>query len=93
VLEFEVEARAVSIVYHMIKADMGMAGVQVDDGPAVKLNGWFSGTWGTWNASKELGRGLAAGKHRVRITLLVEKDAGSGGHRFEVLGVMVAGGT
>jgi len=91
VLEFEVEGTVVSMIYRVVKAEMGMAEVQLDDGPTVKLNGWFKETWGTWNACQELGRDLSPGKHKVRITVLNEKDPASAGHRFDVQAIMVAG--
>lgn len=63
VLEFEVEGTAISIVYYRIKGPMGMAEVQVDDKPAVRVNGWFEADWGGYSAWQLVARDLAPGKH------------------------------
>jgi hypothetical protein len=54
---------------------------------------WFSGTWGGYRQTIELARDLPAGKHRVSIELLEEKNPESTGHEYRLLGLGAAGVT
>ena len=91
VLEFEVQGTAISIVYFRVQKEMGMAQAKVDDGPAVEMNGWFKENFGGYPAYQLVARHLRPGKHKLRITLLPEKDPQSEGNRFEVCAVLAAG--
>ncbi len=91
VLEFEVQARAVSIIFWRIKGDMGMVEAQVDDRPPVKIDAWFGADWGGYTPFQLVARGLPPGKHTLRIRLLEEKNKVSKGHDFRVHGVLLAG--
>lgn len=91
VLEFEAEGKILSVMYHVVKRDMGKAAIQLDDLPPVTVNGWFGETWGGYNACLLLGRDLSPGKHRIRVTVLDEKDPGSTGHKFWLRAILSAG--
>ena len=91
VLEFELEGTSIGIIFWRIKGPMGIAEAQVDDGAPVRLEGWFDADWGGYNPFVMVARDMDAGKHRLRIALLDEKQAGSDGHRFEVHGIACAG--
>ena len=90
VLEFDIEGRLFTLVFHRIKADMGGIAVRVDDGKPVPTDAWFDQTWGGYSACVTMPR-VAPGKHRVRIELLQDKANESGGHRFELQAVLAAG--
>ena len=91
VLEFDVEGTAVGVIFWRIKGPMGVAEAQVDDRPPVRLEAWFNAEWGGYTPFQMVARDLDAGKHRLRISLLEEKQEGSTGHRFEVHGIACAG--
>ena len=91
VLEFEVEGTAISVAFHRIKRDMGVAVAQVDEEPPVKLQGWFEADWGGYSAWQLVARGLEPGKHTLRIEVLEEKAEASNGHLFQLHAVMAAG--
>lgn len=90
-LVFEVEGRSVALVYFRLKGDWGMATAQVDDGPAVPLDGWFEADWGGYTAFKTIASGLVPGKHRLTIKLLDETNPASHGHQFQIHSIMTAG--
>ncbi len=90
-IEFEVEGETISITYFRLRSDMGMADVQIDNNPPIKLNGWFEATWGGYSEWALLARNLEPGKHRVKIRLLHEKAEESKGHKFQILSIMTAG--
>ena len=91
VLEFEVEASAVSIMFWRIKGAMGVAEARVDDGPAVKCDAWFGADWGGYTPFQLVARDLKPGRHRLVITLLDEKNKASTGHEFRLHAVMLGG--
>ena len=91
VIEFDVEASAVALSFFRIKRDMGMAEVQLDEKPPIKMNAHFDQTWGGYNVWQSVSRSMAKQKHRVRIKLLDEKDPNSNGHRFEINALFLAG--
>jgi len=90
-LELEVEGRLVFVQSLRLHAAMGRARIQVDDRPAVTLEGWFDQTWGGWRRTDIAARDLPPGKHRVRIELLEEKHPESAGHEFKVYELGAAG--
>jgi lysophospholipase L1-like esterase len=91
VLEFDVEGTAVGLIFWRVKGPMGIAEAQVDDAPPVRLEAWFNADWGGYNPFTMIARDLDPGMHRLRVTVLDEKQPGSEGHRFEVHGVACAG--
>ncbi|MBN1346031.1 MAG: hypothetical protein JXQ73_25310 [Phycisphaerae bacterium] len=91
VIEFEVEASAVSVMFWRIKGNTGIAEAQVDDGPPVKLNGWFGATWGGYMPFQLVARDLKPGPHTLRLRLLDEKSKESNGHEFRLHAIMLAG--
>jgi lysophospholipase L1-like esterase len=91
VLEFEVEGTAIGVLFWRIKGSTGMAEAQVDDLAPVKMDGWFGATWGGYTPYQLVARDLKPGKHTLRIRVLDEKNAESGGHEFRVQAIMRAG--
>jgi lysophospholipase L1-like esterase len=91
VVEFVVTGRAIFAMTFTVKGPMGMANIQVDDLPPLKVNGWFSATWGGYRPTWLLPKVWKLGKHKVRVELLDEKDPGSTGHEFRIMGIGVAG--
>ena len=91
VIEFEVAGRAIFAMTFTIKGPMGKANIQVDDLPPLKVDGWFDQTWGGYRPTWLLTKDLKLAKHRVRVTLLDEKDEGSTGHEFRIMGLGVGG--
>jgi lysophospholipase L1-like esterase len=91
-LELTVPGRTVSLLYRKRKADLGRVEVRVDDGEPQVLEGFFPQDWGGgYTPCQIVAHELAPGPHRLRIRLLPERHADSGGHRFEVHAVMGAG--
>jgi lysophospholipase L1-like esterase len=91
VLEFEIIGRAIHSMHFIVKGPMGKAKMQVDDAPPVIRDAWFDQNWGGYRSTQVLARDLKPGPHRVRIELLEEKNAGSDGHEFRLLGLAAAG--
>ncbi len=91
-LEFELDSRAVSVLFYRVKGATGIAEASVDGGTPVKMDAWFDQTWGGYTPMQLIARDLPAGKHRLTIKLLDEKNPGSSGHEFRVYAVMTAGG-
>ena len=91
VLEFDVEGTAIGLIFWRIKGPMGIAEAQVDDRPPVRLEAWFSADWGGYTPFQMVARDLGAGTHRLRISVLEQKQEGSEGHRFEVRGIACGG--
>ena len=91
VLEFEINGRAIHSMHFIVKGPMGKAKMQVDDTPPVIRDAWFDQTWGGYRSTQALARDLKPGSHRVRIELLEEKNPGSDGHEFRLLGLGAAG--
>jgi lysophospholipase L1-like esterase len=91
VIEFEIEGGVIYNMHWRIKGPMGHAKVQVDDQAPVVQEAWFDQTWGGYRVTAELARDLAPGKHRVKVELLAEKNAGSTGTEFRILGLGAAG--
>jgi len=91
VLEFEVDASAVGVMFWRIKGDMGMAEVQVDDSPPVKVEAWFSADWGGYMPFQSVARDLKPGPHVLRVKLLETKNDASNGHEFRLHAIMLAG--
>lgn len=92
-LEFDIKGTYISIVYHLDKQkDYGMIQVQVDDLTPVKYNAYAGWIWdGGMCVWKLIATDLVYGWHKVRITLLDEKDKDSVGNRFRLMAVMAAG--
>jgi hypothetical protein len=91
VLEFDIEASAVSIVFYKVRGNMGTAQAQIDSRQPVEMDAWFSETWGGYSHQTLIARDLAPGRHRLKILLLDEKASASNGHRFDIAGIFVAG--
>lgn len=91
VLEFEVEGRVIFTMHYVVRGPMGRAKVSVDGAPLQTLDGWFDQTWGGYRQTNRVARDLAPGKHRVRFELSAEKNKGSDGTEFRVLGLGTAG--
>jgi hypothetical protein len=91
VLEFEVRAPTVSILFWRTKGPTGMAEAQVDDLPPVKVDAWFGADWGGYTPFQIVARDLAPGKHVLRIKVLPEKNPASTGHEFRLHAIMLAG--
>lgn len=90
-LDFEVKGTVISVVYFRTQKAMGIAQAKVDDGPGVKMNGWFKENFGGYPAYQLVAKNLSPGKHKLRITLLPEKAEQSAGNHFEVCAVLAAG--
>jgi lysophospholipase L1-like esterase len=91
VLEFEITGRVIHSMHFIVKGPMGKARMQADDAPPVMRDAWFDQTWGGYRSTQVLAQDLKPGTHRVRIELLEEKNPGSDGHEFRLLGLGAAG--
>jgi lysophospholipase L1-like esterase len=91
VIEFEIEGTVIYDMCWRIKGPMGRAKVSVDDKAPQVREAWFNQTWGGYRVTSELARDLAPGKHRVKVELLVDKNAESTGTQFRILGLGAAG--
>ena len=92
IIEFEVDRGSiVSILYYRVREDMGQVKVQVDDQPAVILEGWGPQTWGGYMAFTTVAQDIPKSTHRVKIELLNTNNAESNGHEFKIMGIAVAG--
>ena len=89
-LELEFDGTGLLVSWWCIKAPMGKISVQVDDRPARTFDGYFNADWGGKRFWAPVAEDLPAGKHRVRITLLSERNPASSGTEFLFLGI---GGT
>jgi lysophospholipase L1-like esterase len=89
-LEFDLEGRAVSLLFYRIKGAMGIAQAQIDDQPPVKMDAWFSADWGGYVPFQLVARDLAPGKHTLRVTLLGDKNPESTGNEFHINAVLIA---
>ncbi|HJN14737.1 MAG TPA: GDSL-type esterase/lipase family protein, partial [Armatimonadota bacterium] len=69
VLELEIDGDVLTVYTNRTDACTGVAEVTVDDGESAKIHGWFGGDI---LSSGLLFRGLGAGRHTVRVTLLEE---------------------
>ncbi len=90
-IEFEIEGESVFLSYWRIQGPMGKASVSVDGGAPVKLDAWFEKTWGGYQHTQEIAKGLKPGSHKVKVELLQERNSGSLGSRFRVLSLGSAG--
>ncbi|HPS55199.1 MAG TPA: hypothetical protein PLP05_06350, partial [Sedimentisphaerales bacterium] len=92
-LEFDIKGSFISIVYHIDKqTDFGMIQVQVDNLEPMKLNAYAGWIWnGGMCVWKPIATNLTNGWHKVKITLLDEKDKDCQGNKFRFLAVMAAG--
>ena len=90
-LEFEISGTVIYLSCWRIKGAMGKAGITVDGGNPVIMDGWFDQTWGGYRYMLRVGENLKPGKHIVRIELLSEKNALSTGNEFKVLCLGSAG--
>ena len=90
-LEFEVEGKAVSVLFWKIKGPMGRAEAWVDDGKPVELEAWFNADWGGYTSFQLVDRDLSPGKHTLHIRTLEEANPNSTGHEFQLRAVMTAG--
>ena len=91
VLEFEVNASAVGVMFWRIKGNMGMAEVQVDGLPPVKVDAWFGADWGGYMPFQFIARDLKPGPHMLRVKLLETHNAASKGHEFRLHAIMLGG--
>jgi lysophospholipase L1-like esterase len=91
VIEFELNGQAIFSMHYVVKGAMGKARLQVDGGRPLLCDGWFNQTWGGYRSTNLLAKDLKPGRHTVRIELLEEKDPGSDGHSFRLLGLGAAG--
>jgi lysophospholipase L1-like esterase len=90
VLEYRLSGEQFILVFHRIRKDMGRIRVTLDDQPPQVFDAWFAATWGGYSATGPLAR-VPNGEHRVRIELLDEKAAESGGTHFEIRAILAAG--
>ncbi len=90
-IEFPIPGRQVYFMYFRIKRAMGKAAVQLDDAPPKICDAWFDQTWGGYRVTDLIGTNLPPGPHRVSVKLLEEKNPGSDGHEFRILGLGAAG--
>jgi lysophospholipase L1-like esterase len=91
VIEFQAAGESVALTYVRNRGAMGRVKVQVDTSPPVILDGWFSGTWGSYRDTVTVADSLPAGSHLVRVELLADRDPESTGHEFRITGLGVAG--
>ena len=91
VLAFDVEGDVIGLLFYRIKGPMGIALAQVDDRPPVRAEAWFDADWGGYTPYQLVARDLGPGKHRLRITLSQDKQDGSDGNTFQVVGILIAG--
>jgi lysophospholipase L1-like esterase len=90
--ELTFEGSSCAVSHFRIKGDMGRAEAWVDDGDRVLLEGWFEAEWGGYSACAFIARDLGPGEHTLHVRLLPDRADASNGHRFEIHGVLVAGG-
>jgi hypothetical protein len=90
-LEFEVEGTIISVIFYRVRKDMGIADVRVDDGSAIKMDGWFDQTWGGYLVYQLVAKKLSQGKQKLQITLLPQKAEQSNGNHFQLCAILVAG--
>ncbi|MBN2512096.1 MAG: hypothetical protein JXB18_04065 [Sedimentisphaerales bacterium] len=92
-LEFDIKGTSLSLVYHLDKQkDYGMIQVQVDDREPEKHSAYVGWIWdGGMCVWKPVASDLAYGWHKIKITLLDEKDKDSTGTRFRLMAVMASG--
>jgi len=91
ILEFTLEANAVSVLFWRIKGPMGQVEAWVDDRPPAKLEAWFEADWGGYTPFQLIARDLGRGPHTLHIRLLHERHPQSTGNEFQVRAVMTAG--
>ena len=92
-LEFDIKGSFISMVYHIDKQrDYGTILVQVDDLDPIKYNAYAGWIWdGGMCDWKPIAIDLVNGWHKVKITLLEDKDKDSQRNRVRLLAVMAAG--
>lgn len=92
-LEFDIKGSFISIVYHIDnQKDFGMIQVQIDDLEPVKHNAYAGWIWkGGMCVWRPVATDLTDGWHKVRITLLEDRDKDSEGNKFRFMAVMAAG--
>ncbi len=86
-IEFDVAGRAITLMWHCLRADMGRVEVSIDGQAVGVFDGWFAGTWGGYRNSSILADTLEDRLHRVAIRLVEDRHPESDGHRFRVLGL------
>ena len=93
VLQFDIKGSFISIVYHLDKQkDFGMISVQVDDREPIPCNAYAGWIWnGGMCVWKPVATDLPYGWHKVKITMLDEKDKDSSVTRVRFMAVMAAG--
>jgi lysophospholipase L1-like esterase len=90
-ITFEITGSLIDVMFYRCNGGFGIARASVDDDDPINLDGWFEQTWGGFRQTTELARGLSAGKHRVRIDLLDQRNPQSTGNEFRILGLGAAG--
>jgi len=55
------------------------------------MDAYFDETWGGYPVWQLVTKAKTNGKHRIRITLLKEKNEKSVGHHFEIHAMLLAG--
>lgn len=90
-IEFDVPGTVLFLQYWKINGPMGKAKVTVDGGNPVVVDAWFDQTWGGFNLTQQIAKGLPSGTHKVRVELLPEKNEKSTGTEFIVTGIGGAG--
>ena len=91
VIEFDLEGTVLYLMQCRVRGPLGMAKITVDDGAPRVVDTWFAPTWGGWRETLELARGLAPGRHKVRVEVLADKNPESTGHEYRLLALGAAG--
>jgi len=86
VLDFEIEGESIFIAFWRINGPMGIATASVDGGRPARLDAWFEKTWGGYRQTVRIAEGLPPGRHKVKVTLLQERNPQSSGNEFILLG-------
>jgi len=85
VIEFEITGRQIYLSFWKIKGAMGKAKITIDGNNPIVTDAWFDQTWGGYRNMERIGTNLKAGKHRIRVELLADKNENSTGNEFRVL--------
>ena len=86
-LVFETEAKTLTVLYWMLRADFGRAKITVDGEEVATLDGWFEATWGGKATPREIYRNRP-GRHVVAIEIVGDRAPLSTGSRFELCAIL-----